>query len=160
MHVKFIYILGDSKKPKAWSKYTTESTAYKKANSSNEIVQEKKQSKLKKVDNDEAVELLEKYKDDPLFDEFLQLNAPKEHGKLQNLDKNKEIAEKNDDSAIESENDEDKSEKLANQDISDMEYMKTLMGKPIEDRPKRQKMEKQIKEKKELFTLMVQMNNL
>lgn len=126
-------------------------------NTPKDIVPENKEKRKKKQEKtDQSAELLEKYKDDPLFEEFLQLNAPKEHEKLQNLEKEK-LAKEDEDSAIESQSDEEQTEKLANKDISDLDYMKTLMGKPLEteDAPKRKAMEKQAKEKKELFTLKV-----
>ncbi|CAH0546804.1 unnamed protein product [Brassicogethes aeneus] len=156
-------LLGDTNKPKAWSKYATESTAYKNAHREENKEEEKdKKVKTKKVKKDEAAELLAKYKDDPMFEEFLQVQAPNEIEKLHNL----QIAStQENDSAVDSGKDspDEKSEddkedetqdKLANQEISDMEYMKKLMGKGDNSEKKpRVKMEKKVKEKIELFTV-------
>ncbi|XP_030745137.1 probable RNA-binding protein 19 [Sitophilus oryzae] len=162
-------LLGDSNKPKAWSKYAPDSTAYKKTHKA-EIKDEEVKEKTVKPKKDIEAELLEKYKDDPMFEEFLQIHGDQD--KLTKL-KQKPLKVDSDDSGAHSdvdqsdENDrgsdleEAPKEKLAEKPISDMEYMKSLMkGSKVEDssdetveKKPRQKMEKKIKEKVTLFTL-------
>ncbi|XP_074038360.1 probable RNA-binding protein 19 [Leptinotarsa decemlineata] len=159
--------LGDEKKPKSWSKYAPDSTAYKKVNKidqkSDPVVP--KEDRKSKVKIDESAELLEKYKDDPMFEEFLQVHAPNEIQKLNKIEQ-KQIEKKeksnensdgnsNEDSQDEDDEDNDdnaETDKLANNQISDMEYMKQLMKGNSERKP-RQKMEKKVKEKIKLFTV-------
>lgn len=54
-----MYYSGDTKKPKAWSKYAPDSTAFKKAHPEPEVKKKSKKDK-KKEKGDEALELLEK----------------------------------------------------------------------------------------------------
>ncbi|CAG9761792.1 unnamed protein product [Ceutorhynchus assimilis] len=144
-------LLGDANKPKAWSKYATDSSAFKKANKKNVKIETKKEKK-----NDEELEILEKYKNDPMFEEFLQV-----HGKADKLAELKEKLAKSkpedEDSGTHSDKETpiiEKSEKP----VSDLEYMKLLMKgvsnteANLERKP-RQKMEKKPKEKVELFNL-------
>ncbi|XP_066148088.1 probable RNA-binding protein 19 [Euwallacea fornicatus] len=133
--------LGDTSKPKAWSKYASDSTAFKKANTAKKIP---KETNYKKKET-EIVELLEKYKDDPMFEEFLQVHT--------DVNKLEKLKQKHQKSCNENEDTEEHSsdEKVAKQPISDMEYMKMLM--PGAERKPRQKMEKKIKEKVKLFNL-------
>ncbi|CAH1179142.1 unnamed protein product [Phaedon cochleariae] len=155
--------LGDENKPKAWSKYATDSTAYKNLNSEvkTDTITEKTKKPKKKEKIDETAVLLEKYKDDPLFEEFLQVHAPKEAKKLQELNTDEKTEDHPDDNADSdgpaediAQNDDEQPdiEKLANEQISDMEYMKLLMKGAAERKP-RQKMEKKVKEKIQLFTV-------
>ncbi|KAJ8942069.1 hypothetical protein NQ318_004094 [Aromia moschata] len=119
-----------------------------------------KQQTKKKEKLDEAAELLKKYKDDPSFEEFLQLHAPKDLEKLHDLQskpiENEKEANTNDISENENDSDDEESvintDKLANADISDMEYMRQLMQENKDSKP-RQKMEKKVKEKINLFTV-------
>ncbi|XP_018562957.1 probable RNA-binding protein 19 [Anoplophora glabripennis] len=156
-------VLGDEKKPKAWSKYAPDSKAFKKAHKIDNIPEvEVKEIPNKKQEKNETVQLLERYKDDATFEEFLQVHAPKEVEKLHNLGNSSE----NEDSAIDSgegnesdhsekEADEQEINKFANEQISDLEYMKKLMKTTgdVPERKPRQKMEKKVKEKINLFTV-------
>ncbi|KAM3965303.1 putative RNA-binding protein 19 [Aphomia sociella] len=143
--------LGDEKKPRAWSKYAPDSTAYKnihkyelkqqKINKS----EEKKNKKLEKNKN-KIKELLKKHKDDPLFAEFIDAHINDKTAWIKET--YKEVAKSDDeDSGVEEENDKiitsketevkaetekenlKKEEKNANKKISDIEYMKLLMKK-------------------------------
>ncbi|XP_060520539.1 probable RNA-binding protein 19 [Cylas formicarius] len=155
-------LLGDFEKPKSWSKYASDSTAFKKAHN---IAEEsdtnsrisKSKEKEKKTKIDPKVELLQKYQDDPLFEEFLEV-----HGGFEDLKKLKENSlEESHNSIVQSDNahqsDIEDTEKLSFKPISDMEYMKSLIkGQnqlPEDQRKPRQKTEKKIKEKVKLFTL-------
>uniref|UniRef100_A0A6P7FLT5 Probable RNA-binding protein 19 n=1 Tax=Diabrotica virgifera virgifera TaxID=50390 RepID=A0A6P7FLT5_DIAVI len=164
--------LGDKSKPKAWSKYAADSEQFKKNNKKEtesedkEVTEQKKIKKKKK--SDEAEQLLEKYKNDPLFEEYLQVHAPNESEKLQKLknmqaneeqeeneEKNKHIInlpnEEKEESDSKSES-EDGNKKLANEQISDLEYMKQLIKGETERKP-REKMKKKVKEQIKLFTI-------
>ena len=71
--------LGDSaNKPRAWSKYASDSSAYKSINNQDERVEHvtpKKDKKQKKKEKQAKVDaLLEKYKDDAKFQEFLNIH--------------------------------------------------------------------------------------
>ncbi|XP_076264018.1 putative RNA-binding protein 19 [Rhynchophorus ferrugineus] len=162
-------LLGDSSKPKAWSKYATDSTAYKRINKVEEV-QEKSEEKKVEKKKDTELELLEKYKDDPMFEEFLQVHGNCEILKKVKRKKDEEEAHSDgDDSGTHSDNDiknEDMDEegthdKLAEKPISDLEYMKMLMkGSKSEEvslgaieRKPRQKTEKKVKEKLTLFNI-------
>ncbi|XP_073956712.1 probable RNA-binding protein 19 [Choristoneura fumiferana] len=141
--------LGDEKKPRAWSKYAPDSTAYKKLHK-NEAVDEKierKKIRKKEKNKDKILELLKKHKNDPLFTEFMEAHVTEKNTWI------KEALEKankgdDDDSGMEEEtnNTTDKNvseepalpeakpgqkdeEKVANKQISDLEYMKLLMKK-------------------------------
>lgn len=93
--------LGDSSKPKSWSKYAIDSVASEKiANKSvkaeEEIPVKKEKKKKKNEKNKELKEIIEKHKDDPLFNEFLESHTEKTSKQLWNnesqklLDENKE----------------------------------------------------------------------
>ncbi|XP_044269129.1 probable RNA-binding protein 19 [Tribolium madens] len=148
-------LLGDSKKPKAWSKYTLESTAYKKAHgiAINQDTNVKPKVGKKKKE-DETVELLKKYQDDPMFEEFLELHNPEDSKKLrkiiqkekeQNETKSESEEEEEEASSSENEAKEEMQNRLADQKISDLEYMKKLVKK--KEKPKKEP------KKLELFTL-------
>lgn len=70
--------LGDPGKPKAWSRYAPDSTAYKKeheGSKDNEIQDEKKKSERRKKKESKMQELIDKHKNDPLFIEFMETHA-------------------------------------------------------------------------------------
>ncbi|CAH1372547.1 unnamed protein product [Tenebrio molitor] len=147
--VEHCALLGDSTKPKAWSKHAKDSSAYKKAHPALEEKNTEKLIKNKKdKKKDEGIELLKKYQDEPLFEEFLQVHAPAESRKLrelanaQNENSDNELDNKVSDSTLnESEeevDDEEESDdveqskcKLADEKISDLEYMKKLVKKNV-----------------------------
>ncbi|GBP69325.1 Matrix metalloproteinase-2 [Eumeta japonica] len=136
--------LGDAKKPRAWSKYAPDSTAYKTMNKSSVENQEneKNNSKKKRLNkNDKIKELLEKHKNDPLFNEFIEAHVNEKTAWIkETLDK---IKTNENDNSIEEDKTETQSHteitqqiepkkdtcKVANKKISDLEYMKILMKK-------------------------------
>ncbi|CAG9561814.1 unnamed protein product [Danaus chrysippus] len=160
--------LGDEKKPRAWSKYATDSTAYKKLHK-DETSDKPKKEKVNKAERNKnkIKELLKKHKDDPLFTEFIEAHV---NDKTAWIKEALEAANKSDDDSgvedetpskdekIQEDKTEDKNdiqdapqkEKVANKQISDLEYMKLLMkkvdgytevdnkdAKPEDDKPKK-----------------------
>ncbi|CAH1107316.1 unnamed protein product [Psylliodes chrysocephalus] len=161
--------LGDKNKPKSWSKYAPDSEINKKVKATEpEITIQVKTKKKKKDKVDEAEQLLEKYKDDPLFEEFLQVHAPSETAKLHKISTKTSENDMDPDNAYQEEqvsNTEEEtvekdsetedaisSQKIANEQISDIEYMKKLMKGDGERKP-REKMKKKVKEKIKLHTV-------
>ncbi|KOC62529.1 putative RNA-binding protein 19 [Habropoda laboriosa] len=141
--------LGDSSKPRAWSKYAPDSSKSVTNNeSTNEVIESSflskntdetdekkkkgKKDKKEKVLTGEVKDALEKYKDDPLFMEFLESHALKKT--VWNNDTTltpieiKEHSDK-DDEKEEREEEEGEKQKIANKVISDLEYMEALKGK-------------------------------
>ncbi|XP_028162960.1 probable RNA-binding protein 19 [Ostrinia furnacalis] len=160
--------LGDEKKPRAWSKYAPDSTAYKKIHKddNNDKKVEKKQQKKNEKNKNKIVELLKKHKEDPLFAEFIEAHVNDKTAwikeafeKAANSDdedsgvedekpaatettavaKENETETKN--RKVEDDNDTTKQsskveDKVANKQISDLEYMKLLMKRvygPIQE---------------------------
>ncbi|XP_001949363.1 probable RNA-binding protein 19 isoform X1 [Acyrthosiphon pisum] len=122
--------LGDDNKPRSWSKYAPDSTAYKKEHStpkSEEVTiqtepKTKKKSKLKS----EVEEKLKQHLSDPMFTEFLEAHGQEKILKdLNNEDKTEE-------SSTQKEIDEEPTNKIANANISDFEYLKIKSGKKSE----------------------------
>ncbi|XP_065213058.1 probable RNA-binding protein 19 [Planococcus citri] len=135
--VQFCSELGDTNKPKAWSKYAPDSTSFKKSQQADK----KPDLKSKSVETDPVTkhlnEKIEKLKDDPEFLEFLQV-----HKKDRKVWENDDITAflsfkaKSSDEKSEAElSDEDESsereeKKLAeDQTISDAEYLQLKAGK-------------------------------
>ncbi|XP_045772794.1 probable RNA-binding protein 19 [Maniola jurtina] len=146
INVELCANLGDEKKPKAWSKYASDSTAYKKLHKSEaqENVKPKKDKLSKAERNKNKIkELLKKHKDDPLFAEFIEAHvnektvwikeALEETGKSDDSsvedEKPYEDGPQVDDKPPEDEQEKEEKEKVANTGISDLEYMKLLMKK-------------------------------
>lgn len=137
--------LGDEKKPRAWSKYAPDSSAYKalhKTEIEAQAAEERKKNKKKKEKNnkEKIKELLRKHKDDPLFAEFIAAHVnDKTVWVKEALEKLDSDDGENDSGTDEetitkvTENDiEDKKkaiDKTANKNISDLDYMKILMKK-------------------------------
>ncbi|XP_078046896.1 putative RNA-binding protein 19 [Augochlora pura] len=139
--------LGDSSKPRSWSKYASDSTKHGVVDKdSTDIVAtesldktakiEKKKENNKK-DKKELKEALKKHKDDPLFAEFLE-----SHGGNKGLWTNDTLLDDNEEESSNSENDtngsdkdeedkekEEEKPKVADKVISDLEYMEALKGK-------------------------------
>ncbi|XP_014277556.2 probable RNA-binding protein 19 [Halyomorpha halys] len=128
--------LGDSNKPKAWSKYAPDSTAYKKIHgkqldSINNILNEISTKKKKKNIKPEIIESLKKHLEDPNFLEYLEVCGKKnlitriikEHVEPEAEEEN---TEQNEDLEIkkEDEKEEDKTTSAAFSSISDLEYLK------------------------------------
>ena len=137
--------LGDSvNKPRAWSKYASDSSAYKSINDEDKSIDEikpKKDKKQKKKEKQAKVDaLLEKYKGDAKFQEFLNIHkrnatataswnndAILEAGKTYEEDE-ENIGPKVDDTDNESANgDENENSKVAlDNKVSDLDYLKSL----------------------------------
>ncbi|KAF5280712.1 hypothetical protein FQR65_LT15002 [Abscondita terminalis] len=117
IQVEICVTLGDENKPKAWSKYAKDSSAYK------EIHGEKTPKPIPEVQEPQIssqLKLLEKYKDDPNFEEFMKLNNSKDAQLLLKCRENENI---------------DEEKKLASQEVSDTDYMKSLIKKPEKEQP-------------------------
>ncbi|KAF4528765.1 hypothetical protein B566_EDAN016952 [Ephemera danica] len=117
--------LGAPEKPKAWSKYAPDSNAYKKAHgieedtaNPKEVEGKKKEANKKTVDP--ATEILKKHKDDPLFTEFLETHG----ASTELLNKSDNDSDSDADPSNNEEEEEKEKEKVANKDISDLEYLK------------------------------------
>lgn len=157
--------LGDTSKPRSWSKYATDSS-YNKINEALDVKSKKEltdsaekddikenksnkktdKKKAEKKNNDEIKETLDKYKDDPLFMEFLEthngedikavwkndIDISMETKKEKSSDD--ESKDDRDDESKESEEEEKEEknkedEKIANKIISDVEYIEALKKK-------------------------------
>ncbi|XP_050350556.1 probable RNA-binding protein 19 [Nymphalis io] len=144
--------LGDEKKPRAWSKYATDSTAYKKLhkNDNPENVKPKKDKISKAEKNKNKIkELLKLHKGDPLFTEFIEAHINEKTAWIKDAleetnksdendsgveDESPEKCDKTDKEAETKEIDKKENEnvakkKIADTQISDLEYMKVLMKK-------------------------------
>ncbi|XP_059052068.1 probable RNA-binding protein 19 [Achroia grisella] len=139
--------LGDERKPRAWSKYAPDSTAYKKLHK-DEFQHQSEEKKNKKVEKNKnkIKELLKKHKDDPLFAEFIDAHTNDKTAWLKETYQ-KVARSEDEDSGVEEEGDKTTTnenteakaelnnkitkieEKNANKNISDLEYMKLLMKK-------------------------------
>ncbi|XP_050680009.1 probable RNA-binding protein 19 [Leptidea sinapis] len=142
--------LGDEKKPRAWSKYASDSTAYKKIHKDETVVKTTVKKKLSRAERNKIKikELLKKHKDDPLFAEFIEAHTNEQTMWIKEIFT--EVNKSDDDSGVEEENEdlkditkETKSNdmeiptakaieselKTADAQISDLEYMKVLMKK-------------------------------
>ncbi|XP_026327160.1 probable RNA-binding protein 19 [Hyposmocoma kahamanoa] len=137
--------LGNENKPRAWSKYAPDSTAYK--NLHKNVNEDKKtlvKQKKKLVKNKNKItELLKKHKDDPLFTEFIDAHINDNTAwikealqKTTNSDEDSAVEDGQMDGKETKETHETASndkketkqeEKIANKQISDLEYMKILM---------------------------------
>ncbi|KAK9877154.1 hypothetical protein WA026_016897 [Henosepilachna vigintioctopunctata] len=152
--VELCSLLGDPTKPQSWSKYSTDSTAYKKKHKlSKELEDDTEQITEGHSKISEVEERLERYKDDPLFEEFLEVHSKEAKAIKKIMSKSKldvEIEKESQTAEQEERNDGIEEEKLANHDISDMEYMKLLMEKSAR---KKQTKEKKVKEKVNFFTV-------
>ena len=152
--------LGDSSKPRSWSKYASDSSKSLINNKDSKNTIEDKcsnettadeQKKKKKGITSEVKEALKKHKDDPLFVEFLESHTTnkavwnndttlitdqdKEHE-----DHNEETADEDDskEEKQEEEKEEGKKEKIAEKIISDLEYMEALKKKEKSTETKRE----------------------
>lgn len=139
--------LGDESKPKSWSKYAKDSESFNKKNKKSKEPEkdsaENKTSKIKKIDA-----IINEYKEDPEFQEFMNSHS-----------KNKLIWENDVNTGAkvdESEKQEEESNddaKLANQEISDAEYMMKLMS--TSDKLEPISFEKKTKNLLKLYTIKV-----
>lgn len=142
--------LGDEKKPKAWSKYAPDSTAYRKLHK-DEIEQKEltiklaKKEKKNEKNKNKIKELLKKHKDDPLFTEFIDAHVNDKTAWIKEVLESVSKSDEDNDSGVDEENKDIKNKeesieknieekekadkKVANKPISDLEYMKLLMKK-------------------------------
>ncbi|XP_045462313.1 probable RNA-binding protein 19 [Harmonia axyridis] len=154
-------LLGDSQKPKSWSKYASDSNAFKRKHGHEQKKEEIVKKKEDIIEN-KTIELLEKYRNDPLFEDYLKVHKKEavavekllldklKNNETENNETDNEV--ENDETDNEVENDETdqdqegKEEKLANQKVSDLEYMQKM----LKAAPKK---EKKVKEKIDFFTI-------
>lgn len=135
--------LGAESKPKSWSKYAADSSAYKKIHGipndnvdSNKVDVAEKKPKTKK--KSKAVELLNEHKDDPQFVEFMKTHD-KGNGIWQNdwnVSELEETEKSNEKAEQETTNEPEEpveQVKLADLEISDADYMKSLMKSKSEE---------------------------
>lgn len=159
--VEVCAVLGDESKPKSWSRYAKDSETYKKINNKKEIDEpptvdepvaetSKKSKKAQKIDA-----ILGDHKQDPLFQEFMQSHAKDKLAWENDVG----VAEDpNQQEATSSDDDNDvETKKLANKEISDIDYMKQLMGdKTQESKPSYEKKTKKSKEDMaKLYTIKI-----
>nr|XP_003699323.1 PREDICTED: probable RNA-binding protein 19 [Megachile rotundata] len=140
--------LGDSSKPRAWSKYAPDSSKSlendknSKNESLSETTDESKKEKKKKKDKNvasEVKEALEKHKDDPLFVEFLESHTSNKAVWKNDTTLITDENEKQEDKEEESDEDDSKEEeekeaegekkKIADKALSDLQYMEALKKK-------------------------------
>ncbi|XP_034949464.1 probable RNA-binding protein 19 [Chelonus insularis] len=155
--------LGDSSKPKSWSKYAPDSSAHvkltpkAKTTEHSEVdvgkLDKTKKTKKKNQKDGEIKKILEKHKEDPLFTEFLESHAVNGAKELWGNDlmidtddekDKKDLDEEKNDSKVEKEDndlEEESNIKVTDEKISDLEYMEKLKGKG-KDTDKKQSLEK------------------
>nr|CAD7200804.1 unnamed protein product [Timema douglasi] len=143
----------DPQKPKAWSKYAADSSAFKKIHDPGEKKVNKKEQKKKKSDknlNNGVKEVLEKHKDDPLFAEFLEAHGKGAKAVWSNNavvsaeavdiverttsqpDKDSDYNTDDDGDTEEKEGLDSNDKSLAKANISDLDYLKTKIVDPLE----------------------------
>uniref|UniRef100_A0A1B0GB28 RRM domain-containing protein n=1 Tax=Glossina morsitans morsitans TaxID=37546 RepID=A0A1B0GB28_GLOMM len=132
--------LGTENKPRPWSKYTKEKQKLLDLMNEKTVTGKENVNKISKLN-----EIIEKYKDDPEFKEFLQAHdkhrllwandakirqdesssskSENEAEVKENADNNNELSDKDDRDIAE------RAERLASKSISDLEYMKSLIDK-------------------------------
>lgn len=169
--VEVCAVLGDESKPKSWSKYAKDSEVYKKKHQQpvedeEEELPAKEESaaaaagdkKSKKETKIEAI--IGDHKNDPLFQEFMKSHAKDKLAWENDVgvaeDKSVKPEEHQPDDCL----NETSEEKLANEEFSDLDYMKQLMGDaPKEKKEFKTSYEKKDKKSKEdltkLFTIKI-----
>lgn len=138
--VEFCAVLGEKKKSKDRNKNKTLDDPESNSETNND---------KKKINKDENImEMLEKYKDDPQFEEFIKVQSSKGK-KIEDLLAQIKLLknEENTDLSISGKDNEEENpdEKLAQKNISDLDYMKLLMKKTEKTR--------KVKEKIDFFTI-------
>jgi multiple RNA-binding domain-containing protein 1 len=143
--VEVCAVLGDESKPKSWSKYAKDSETFKKKNEKKSIdVEESSEEeqkpvneatkKSKKTTKIEAI-IGDRTKD-PLFQEFMKSHAKDKLAWENDVGVGEDKADDSGKAESEVDEEEDEQEKPANKEISDMDYMKQLMGEKEEPKPK------------------------
>lgn len=159
IRVEVCAVLGDESKPKSWSKYAKDSEVFKKKNDNKvekeepEVEDEPKPEINKKSKKTAKIEaIIGDHKNDPLFQEFMQSHAKDKLAWQNDVGIGEKKSEDEDSAASDEDN------KLANKEISDLDYMKQLMGKKAATAAKA-KFEKKDKKSKEdlakLFTIKI-----
>ncbi|EDW00109.1 probable RNA-binding protein 19 [Drosophila grimshawi] len=171
--------LGSEEKPQSWSKYAKDSKKNLEQ-LKDEQPQLESKSKEKKPKSNKVDEILGKHKDDPAFQEFLQAHdktrslwandagiseQTKEQASDDETTETQQAADDVDDEEADeaaalskdkdNDDDDEDDEKLAEQPISDMEYMKSLMAGKGESKPKAKENKKPDKSNLELFTIKI-----
>lgn len=140
--VEVCAVLGDESKPKSWSKYAKDSDIFKKKNEkkveSEESSEEEQKAKpapevnkkSKKTSKIEAI-IGDRTKD-PMFQEFMKSHAKDKLAWENDVGIGEDKADDSGNAESEGHDEdveqEDEKEKLANKEISDIDYMKQLMG--------------------------------
>uniref|UniRef100_A0A0K8SNM8 RRM domain-containing protein n=1 Tax=Lygus hesperus TaxID=30085 RepID=A0A0K8SNM8_LYGHE len=154
--------LGSATKPKAWSKYAPDSSAYKQIHKEEFVdLNSKTKDKLKKmtkkssIQDPELIEAIKKYRNDPDFIEFMEL-----HGlanKIKEIPADEDSGVENSDDEVEKEelNKPEETSKAADDSkLSDLEYLKLKMkGSSKEAADRIVKTEKP--PKKDLFSIKI-----
>ncbi|KAK6637952.1 hypothetical protein RUM44_008375 [Polyplax serrata] len=142
--------LGDPQKPRPWSKYAPENAVDKKRKKEPEEkpeVKKPKKAQKEQIKDPKIKEMLKSHENDELFTEFMKVNVPGlELGtKNEEGEKMEDQSDEENDVETKEEEDNDKNDvinTLANQDISDSEYIKLKTGQDV-------KLETESKEDKE-----------
>lgn len=145
--------LGHADKPKAWSKHSTDSSAYQRVNQIKklsdeggaeegevqEATEKEKRKSKKKEKKREIDDLLEQHQDDPLFAEFMKVHDKDNQLWDNDVGYGEEKTKKGEEGERETKSDNDAADesteeaKVANvDDVSDLDYLKMLQKKPIE----------------------------
>lgn len=161
--------LGSAKKPKSWSKYSADSTAYQKLNKIDATADDGKIKNVEKVEKSKkkkskVEEIFEAHKNDPKFIEFIDAHGKGAKGIWKNdlglaeeIEDNEssnvvdnELEEKLEKpSIVETNDDTSKEEKVCDQEISDAEYLKR-----IRDKAKTKSGDKKIKPESKIVDLL------
>ncbi|XP_050698872.1 probable RNA-binding protein 19 [Eriocheir sinensis] len=158
--------LGQGQKPKSWAEKNKEKAQLRKATTNNnetetkEEGKKKKKKERKKEEDSLKAKLLSQYKDDPTFGEFLKANekGAKEETSTPVVAKEEEEEEESSSEAEEEEEEEEElDDKLAQKkDISDQDYLKSLMKAAPQDKGHIEGTKpKKVKERKEFHTVVI-----
>lgn len=153
IQVDFCANLGDvEKKPRAWSKYSKDSTEYQKVNNAAEEekpksdkAKRKEKKRLKAQKQKEVDQLMAKHRDDPKFQEFLRVHQRNATDNSWNNDAILEVGKQyvNKDAESEEDSHEEEIKEATNLDMSDLDYLKSkgLKNEPpskmVDTKPKR-----------------------
>lgn len=135
--------LGDSLKPKSWSKYSIDSSAHEKITGKTIKTEEespvkKEKKKKKKEINKELREIIEKHKDDPLFNEFLESHSGKEAKQIWSNEAQKLLKEEYEDDDSDSEAEEADTKPIEDQETEKKLDFEVFRALKKEKEPKKQ----------------------
>ena len=155
--VDFCANLGDGeKKPRAWSKYAKDSSAYKDLHPKEEVKEKeksdkskRKEKKLLKIQKQKEVDaLLAKYNDDPKFQEFLRVNKRNAAEAWNNdaiLEVGKNYQDDQQDGEEDAVEDLDEDKEALKEGLSDLDYLKSKgLKEAIPSKTKQQEKEKKL----------------